>query len=71
MFFQLDRPLWTFYESIIINNLAISVFGKPVVLKECHFAAMIEPDQVLWSIDIDSSDDLCGYIQDELQKRTK
>lgn len=53
----------------LVNDTAIS--GKPVVLKECHFAAMIEPDQVLWSIDIDSSDDLCGYIQDELQKRTK
>ena len=48
-----------------------AISDEPVVLKECHFTAMIEPDQVLWSIDIDSGDDLRGYIQDELQKRTK
>ena len=43
-----------------------AISDEPVVLKECHFTAMIELDQVLWSIDIDSGDALRGYIQDEL-----
>ena len=44
---------------------------EPVVLKECQWSASITPDQALWAINIEDGDDLRGYIQNELQKRTK
>ncbi len=44
---------------------------KPVVLQECRWRASIEPGKALWSIEILSGDDLRGYIQGELQRRTK
>ena len=44
---------------------------EPVVLKECQWKATITAGEVLWTIDIESGDDLRGYIQGELQKRTK
>jgi hypothetical protein len=44
---------------------------EPVVLKECRWTARIERGQSLWNVDIQDGDDLRGYIQAELQKRTK
>jgi hypothetical protein len=44
---------------------------EPVILQQCKWKAMIEPGQKLWSIEILSGDDMRGYIQQELQKRTK
>jgi hypothetical protein len=44
---------------------------KPVILKQCQWKAGIAPGQHLWTIEILSGDDLRGYIQAELQKRTK
>lgn len=44
---------------------------EPVVLKECRWTATIERGQALWAIDIQNGDDLRGFIQNELQKRTK
>jgi len=44
---------------------------RPVILKQCTWSARIEPGQHLWTIDILTGDDLRGYIQGELQKRTK
>lgn len=44
---------------------------KPVVLKECSWVGRLERGKVLWDIQIQSGDDLRGYVQAELQKRTK
>ncbi len=44
---------------------------EAVVLKECEWTARIATGEALWKIDIESGDDLRGYIQAELQKRTK
>lgn len=44
---------------------------EPKVLKECRWEATIESGQILWNIEILSGDDLRGYIQQELQRRTK
>jgi hypothetical protein len=44
---------------------------EPVVLKECEWTARISSGDMLWAIDIEEGDDLRGYIQAELQKRTK
>ncbi len=44
---------------------------EPVVLKECEWTARISSGDMLWAIDIEKGDDLRGYIQAELQKRTK
>jgi hypothetical protein len=44
---------------------------KPVVLQECQWKASIERGQTLWNIDVLTGDDLRGYIQSELQRRTK
>lgn len=44
---------------------------EPVVLQECQWLATLERGNVLWDIQIQSGDDLRGYIQAELQKRTK
>lgn len=44
---------------------------EPMVLKECEWTARISSSDVLWAIEIDKGDDLRGYIQAELQKRTK
>lgn len=43
----------------------------PVVLKECVWVGRLEKGKVLWDIQIESGDDLRGYVQAELQKRTK
>lgn len=53
----------------LLDETAIS--DEPVVLKECQWKATIAAGQVLWTIDIESGDDLRGHIQGELQKRTK
>ncbi len=44
---------------------------KPKVLKECQWKASLERGNALWSIRIVKGDDLRGYVQQELQKRTK
>ncbi|MDQ7784695.1 MAG: hypothetical protein RDU20_17570 [Desulfomonilaceae bacterium] len=44
---------------------------EPVVLKECEWKATISGGDMLWTIEIEKGDDLRGYIQAELQKRTK
>lgn len=43
----------------------------PVVLQECQWKAKIDPDKALWDIEVLTGDDLRGYVQNELQKRTK
>lgn len=53
----------------LIDEMSLS--DKPKILKECTWKAHIESGQTLWTIDIISGDDLRGYIQQELQKRTK
>jgi len=48
-----------------------AALDDPVVLQECCWKAKIEPGKILWDIEVLSGDDLRGYIQSELQKRTK
>jgi hypothetical protein len=48
-----------------------TTLDAPTVLQECTWQARIEPGRVLWDVDILRGDDLRGYIQAELQKRTK
>jgi hypothetical protein len=49
----------------------MSSLDEPEVLKSCSWVATLESGQVLWNIEIVDGDDLRGYIQAELQKRTK
>ena len=48
-----------------------TALDEPVVLQECLWKAKIDPDKVLWDIEVLEGDDLRGYVQSELQKRTK
>ena len=48
-----------------------AALDDPVVLQECCWKAKIEPGKILWDIEVLSGDDLRGYVQSELQKRTK
>ena len=44
---------------------------EPVVLQECQWKATMALGQALWDIEIQSGNDLRGYVQTELQRRTK
>ncbi|GEM_PF-1862636 len=44
---------------------------EPVVLKECQWKATMAPGQALWDIEIQNGNDLRGFVQAELQRRTK
>lgn len=48
-----------------------TTLDAPTVLQECTWQAKIEPGRALWDVNILHGDDLRGYIQAELQKRTK
>ncbi len=48
-----------------------TALDEPVVLKQCAWVGRLERGKVLWDIQIESGDDLRGYVQAELQKRTK
>jgi hypothetical protein len=62
-------------KSLIVEGTAQlldeAALDGPVVLQECCWKAKIEPGKILWDIEVLSGDDLRGYIQGELQKRTK
>ena len=53
----------------LVDEMSLS--DNPEILKECKWKAHMESAQTLWTIEILEGDDLRGYIQAELQKRTK